>query len=205
MKKIVLFLGIIIVSLSMISRAYAESLNEYELAIIEAAGEIYEYDGISYKVDQKYINQLVDYLSQDSIDITEGDKELLIQLAYDNIETGIKDGYLKPIDELNNQGKHNDRNMESAEDTINDAMESVGKDLSDIKSHMPSVIAEDGNQDYKSINSYNLDENSMEDRIIKQTGYNLNGTLYAVIGIVSLMIIGIYITVKNDYFAHTYE
>lgn len=225
MKKLILFFVTLLLCFTIEEIAYAGNLNEHELAIIEAAGEVYEYNGISYKAEERYIDQLVNYLSRDDIDITAGDKDLIIQIAYDNIELGIRDGYLKPIDDMNKQGEHEDKGIEtSMEDSVKEILESVGMDISDIESYMPSIIAysdiiekiDDGtdtsngvdNTTDMNINHDDLvdkDNNNMEDEVIKQTGFNLDRTIYIMIGLGFLMIIGIFIAIKNNYYNHAYE
>ncbi|NLP15739.1 MAG: hypothetical protein GX379_01660 [Clostridiales bacterium] len=140
MKKLVLFLAAIIFSFFVVDTVYAGNINENEQAIIEATQEVYEYKGKSYKVDQTYVDQLVTYLKQDNIDITAGDKDLIIQIAYANIELGIKDGYLKPIEDLISHGEHWEVSTEAnAEETVKEILESVGKDISDMESYIPSL------------------------------------------------------------------
>ena len=254
MKKTVLFLGVMIYSFLMVDMAFAGSLNEHEQAIIEAAGEVYEYNGTSYKVEKRYIDQLINYLSRDDIDITAEDKDILIGLAYANIELGVKDGYLKPIDNLSIQGDHEKKSTDvKIEDSVKEIMESVGMDITDIESNMPSLIGEsdiierlkdkaitsnavddidtskgadmrdvskeddltdtlkgvdirDISEDNENTDTLDkANDNSMEDEIIKQTGYNLNRTIYIMVGLGFLMIIGIFIAIKNNYFKHAYE
>jgi predicted RND superfamily exporter protein len=153
MKKIMLFLVTLMLCFTIEEIAYAGNLNEQELAIVEAACEEYEYNGNSYRADQKYIDKLVDYLSQDNIDITASDKDLLIQIAYANIELGIKDGYLKPIDNLNKQDEH-DNSETNAADTIKEALGTLGMDMADLQSHIPSLKDNANNLDKSKDTSY---------------------------------------------------
>lgn len=234
MKKLVFFLGVMTYIFAINNTVYAGELNEHEQAIIEAASEVYEYKGESYQVGQNYLDQLTEYLKRDNIDITPEDKELIIQWALDNIELGVKDGYLIPINNTKNQGEQlNTSNTSSTNntsntsntsiefnirDTIKDILESTSKDIPDIGGRIPSLIKEDdttGNtpskeDDSKAINNrnnnieafINTNDDSMEDEIIKQTGFNLNITLYMVIGIGILMLVGIFIAIKNNYFSN---
>ena len=140
MKKIMLFVVTLLLCFTIEEIAYAGNLNEQELAIIEAACEAYEYNGKKYRADQKYIDKLIDYLSQDNIDITAEDKDLLIQIAYANIELGIKDGYLHPIDDLSNQEEQNNSAKTNTEDTIREALGTVGIDIADVQSYIPALI-----------------------------------------------------------------
>lgn len=165
MKKSLLFLGLFLSLLSIDNRAYASKLNEHELSIIEAASEIYEYNGKNYKADQKYIDKLTNYLLQDHIDINADDKEQIIQLAYANIELGIKDGYLKPIDI--SQGEDVDSGTEVDEqETVKEILESLGKEMSDIESYIPSLVSENENKsnEIEVIDSINEIRNSEYDK-----------------------------------------
>ncbi|TAH67237.1 MAG: hypothetical protein EWM47_09300 [Anaerolineaceae bacterium] len=294
MKKPMLFLGTMVLYILMANVVYAGSLNEHELSILEEASKVYEYNGNGYKADQKYIDQLKDYFLQDDIDITVGDKDIVLQLAYASIEIGVRDGYLKPIDDQNYQGEHSETDTwANSEETVKEILESVGKDISDIDSYIPSLIgdsvninrgsldiADVSNNSSQTSDEYNLnndknttasianketttgidskdlsagmnrmdtstgtnsnddineiydpvnmndeisisnatnmnsdrsslihkdDYNSMEDEIIKHTGFSLNRTLYIMIGLGILMIVGIFMTIKNNYFNHAYE
>ena len=165
MRKLMLFLLTLLLCFSMKEIAYAGNINEQEQALIEAACEVYEYDGYSYKADQKYIDKLIDYLSQDDIDITAEDKDLLIQIAYANIELGIKDGYLKPVDDLNKQEEQNSMVETNAEDTIREALEYVGMDISDVESYIPSFIYEADNSEKPKDTSYDTVSNQDDSNI----------------------------------------
>lgn len=113
------------------SSAYAGGLNEHELDVINAAKETYEYNGVKYKLEQKYIDKLINYLSQDHIDLTKEDKDTILEIAYNNIYTGIIEGYLKPIDgqdiktdQNNNIGKSSD-----VSEKLNEPLESNGRNI----------------------------------------------------------------------------
>lgn len=261
MKKSGLILVAVLLGFFAAETVYAESLNEHELAIIEAAKEVYEYNGKSYRVEQKYIDELIKYLSQDNIDVTAEDKEFIIQTAYNSIEIGIREGYLKPAENQDKQEEDEINSEADVTDTIRAVLESVGKDMSDLKEYIPSLTDGSGGDEisdniedkvpytgengsaghtgkYADENGFDNDtgqetaagkkgtennqiqasdpdinnnrdtyeeDNRMEEGIIKQTGFNLNRTLYIIIGIGILMIVGIVAAVKNNYFAHAYE
>lgn len=110
MYKVFIFIAALIFGLTTDNIAYARELNENELEIIEAAGKVYEYNGQSYKVDQQYIDKLVDYFSRDNVDITKDEKDVILQIADSSIETGIREGYLIPIED---QNSHNAQDTET--------------------------------------------------------------------------------------------
>lgn len=97
MKKLIIIL-ILSVSLCASTTAYAGTINSCEQDILSAAQGTFEYQGRNYKLDSAYVNQLYDYLSGDDIDLTAGDRDVVLQSIQGNIEKGVKEGYLKPID-----------------------------------------------------------------------------------------------------------
>ena len=99
MKHIVLVLGVLLICISSVQTAYADSLNDNEIIIIEEAKKTYEYNGILYQVDPIYLEVLTDYLSRNDVDITAEDKDLVLKTAYDSIEIGVLEGYLIPVEE----------------------------------------------------------------------------------------------------------
>lgn len=99
MRKAIVAAAIVILSLAVTLPAHAGSLNQYEADIVAAAKKTYEYDGVLYKVDQSYINQLIDYLSSDGVDLTAEQRDEVIQSAYSSLETGVMEGYLQPTTE----------------------------------------------------------------------------------------------------------
>ncbi len=100
MKKCCVALGILLFSSVVTTTAYAGSLNQYEVEIVEAAKQTYKYNGMSYHVEKEYLDQLISYLSADGMDLTEEQKDEVIQAAYGSIERGVLDGYLVPVQAL---------------------------------------------------------------------------------------------------------
>lgn len=96
MKRLIVAAGILLFSSMVSATVYAGTLNQYEAEVVEAAQKIYEYEGVQYKVDQSYIDQLVAYLSSDGVDLTAEQRDEVLQSAYGSIETGVSEGYLKP-------------------------------------------------------------------------------------------------------------
>lgn len=139
MKKIIIvLLGVLVFALPTVNKAYAGSLNEYELEIIEAAKQEYEYSGAYYRAEDCYIDKLVEYFSQDDIDITKEDKDNILQWAYENIEKGVREGYLKPVGTYDGQDD-SDTLIETQSGKNNpDAISQIGNSNSDKKSHIDS-------------------------------------------------------------------
>lgn len=99
MRKRLLAIGIMLLTIiSGTNIVYAGSLNSYENEVISAAKLVYEYNGAKYQVDQTFIHQLTDYLSSDGIDLSAEQRDEVLALAFSNIEQGVKDGYLLPVE-----------------------------------------------------------------------------------------------------------
>lgn len=210
MKKIVLALGIILFSLVKSQAAQAGTLNEQEAEIVKAAKGQFESEGAYYQVDPSYISQLIEYLSTDDVDLTKEQKEKVLQLVNDYIETGIKEKYLIPVGE-----------QQSNTDTISNAnapengttTQAPDKNTEPINSDdkvQPTKGAE-GSTEVDTDNLLQLVENiennlnEADNSIIKNTGFNFNRTVLVAVGMGILMIIGIIVTVKDNYFAHSDE
>ncbi len=179
MKKSFLVLGTLIILLMTNSIAFGETLNTYEKEIIEVAKGQFEYNGLIYKVDQDYIDQLIEYLSAEGIDLTEEQKEEIITKVYSEIATGVKEGYLVPVEKPSKTEKTTEIPAETkvspplfAPEQQKDAPVSVPADTT---------------------------------TIIKNTGFNMNTTILFVLGAVMLLLLCIIKTLKSDYFAHTDE
>lgn len=99
MKKLMFVIGIIIISCIPLATVYAGSLNQYEQDVISSARKTYEYNGKQYRVDKVFIAQLEEYLSSEGIDLTEEQRDEVLHLAFANVERGVKDGYLIPVEE----------------------------------------------------------------------------------------------------------
>lgn len=98
MKKLILVLSILLLSSAGASVAYAGSLNGYENEVISAAQGVFEADGVKYKLASSYLDQLIGYLSSEEVDLTEAQKNEVLALMQDYVASGVKEGYLVPID-----------------------------------------------------------------------------------------------------------
>lgn len=85
--------------------AYAGSLNENESELVEIITGTYEYEGVTYKVKDLYIDMAIDYLMQDSIDLTNEQKQAAIEKMYSSVGQGISEGYLEVVDAGNDGEK----------------------------------------------------------------------------------------------------
>lgn len=85
--------------------AYAGSLNENESELVEIITGTYEYEGVTYKVKDLYIDMAIDYLMQDSIDLTNEQKQAAIQKMFSSVAQGISEGYLEVVKDAENDGE----------------------------------------------------------------------------------------------------
>lgn len=202
MKKAILGIGLFILVLSGGTVAYAGSLNANEQAVISAAKGRFEVDGKQYKADSTYINQLISYLSSDGVDLTSDQKAEAISTMYANVEEGVKQGYLLPIeDKPENTEVTEELDIVTTKDSETGRI--VSKDNSDdsiISGTEPVTPSDQKNQVREATAS-----GSTEDTIIKNTGFNLNTTLIIAVGAAILMLICIIETIRSDFFAHTDE
>lgn len=123
MKGVILVIALAFCWLLPVSTVYAGSLNKYENQVIAQAKKTYIYQGKEYRVTDTYINQLVDYLSSDEVDITAEQRDTALQMAYNSIEQGVLEGYLVPVDVLQEKPEPTTAAVLPAENTEEDASE----------------------------------------------------------------------------------
>lgn len=231
MKKAILIPGALMISIMLTSTVYAGTLNAYEQEIISAARRAYEYEGVDYVVKQEYINELISYLSSDDIDLNAEQKDKVMQEAFANVQRGVKEGYMIPLspedtkeeaDSSENDQKNTD--TDSSESNQNEAgspsddqtgtsgadkdnPNSSGKDNSDMSSPVTAIDKVLDDQDKKLTDSQEDQggTKNSDTNIIKETGFNLNPTIYTLIGMGVLMIAGMLVTLKYNFFAHKNE
>ena len=231
MKKAILIPGALMISIMLTSTVYAGTLNAYEQEIISAARRAYEYEGVDYVVKQEYINELISYLSSDDIDLNAEQKDKVMQEAFANVQRGVKEGYMIPLspedtkeeaDSSENDQENTD--TDSSESNQNEAgspsddqtgtsgadkdnPNSSGKDNSDMSSPVTAIDKVLDDQDKKLTDSQEDQggTKNSDTNIIKETGFNLNPTIYTLIGMGVLMIAGMLVTLKYNFFAHKNE
>lgn len=167
MRKLLVGFGIVLITIAARTEdAKAGSLNSYENEVISAAKLIYEYNGVEYKVDQVFINQLSEYLSSDGIDLTAEQRDEVMQLAFSNIEKGVTDGYLIPVE------------GEDTKASPEDGSENASEEGSDMDSSTASDNGKDassndaGGADNDEKNSSKDSPSAMEDNSSDASGNN---------------------------------
>lgn len=246
MKKIIFIAGVLLLG-SFPATVYAGSLNSYESEVVAAAQGVFESDGVKYKLDSGYVNQLISYLSSDEVDLNQDQRDKVLAAMNDYVEKGIKEGYLVPMDgqaktnessessgetdqkqseadtkeadqekdkdtKTSDSEKKNSKKSDSEKEEDTKASKSTKKDTESTSakdSAKDSTLAEqksDTSDPAATITPTQAPEDSAkDDEIIKNTGFNFNRTVYMAVGIGVLMMLGIMITYRQNYFAHSDE
>lgn len=220
MKGVIFYIAFVFCCLLPVSTVYAGSLNEYEKQVVAEARKTYAYQGKTYQVSEEYIDQLIAYLSQDDVDITAEQRDKALQTAYNNIEKGVLEGYLIPVED-NPQPKTPTPTLairpeisEQETDTQSEPPLLAGSDAKEhptVTNALPDTSeSSEGHQ----VKELSPDEKEEIDRffgetdhtsIITETGFNFQSTITMIVGIVMLMIIGFIAYCRLDYFAHNDE
>ena len=97
MKKVGIYLGIAAGILFSSATVQAGEINGNEASVISAAQGTFEYEGETYVAKQSYLDQLSAKLSQDDVDLTAQQASEAIAEIYNNVATGVKEGYLEKV------------------------------------------------------------------------------------------------------------
>ena len=232
MKGLFLALGIFLLSLTATQVAFAGVLGDNEAKVVEAAKGVYEFEGLKYKVDPSYINQLIEYFSSDDEDITREQKDEVLQSVYGYIETGVQEGYLIAVKDQPNQEVITPVTEDPEKDTSEEAPgitvpDTDNSEIDDTNTGSADhVVAEPVDENKEAVlptpepNNLSIvdeektqgitvdnenDTNITGNPIIKNTGFNLNRTVIMTVGMGMLMLLGIIITIRYDYFAQSDE
>ncbi len=233
MKKIIFILATLVISLAPTRLAYAGSLNANEQQIISAARGRFEYQGNQYKLDEAYINQLIAYLSEEGRDLSNEDKDTVLQSMNNYIETGVKEGYLVPVngqtDQKDTPSKDNkptkDSNTSKNSNTADNSEDktAVGKKkdvlnsnsdksdetssnakISSSKNFLGGLLTEASSSENTESGQVS-ETNGADTLIIKNTGFDLMNTFMIAAGLGLVMLAGIIVTLKNNFFAQNDE
>ena len=79
--------------------AFAGSINGNEQEFLNVISGTETYNGRTYRMKEEYIIQARAYFLQDDVDVTDEQKQKAIDTMYANIEQGIEEGYLIPVEE----------------------------------------------------------------------------------------------------------
>ncbi len=233
MKRVIFIITFVFCCLFPVASVYAGALNEYEQQVLAEAKKTYVYKGKEYRVSANYIDQLTDYLSQADVDITAEQRDQALQSAYDSIERGVLEGYLIPVEEskatpipsptvtIEAEGRKPEAETEltapeqsstAKEENSQVPLPKTTPKVSNTENtqQVPSVKPEEIEKLFEVIPEVETEtsarpEAELDASIITETGFCLNNTLYVIVGILILMIIGFIATFRLDYFAHSDE
>lgn len=217
MGRKIFIIGVLFISLMNPLSVLAGNLNDNELAIIEIAKGKFVVDGITYKVSETYINELINYLNSDDVDISEKQKEEVIQTMNNNMVRGVKEGYLVP-DESTQENSLPDSDTSKGEDTSNSKDTSQGevgqskdneysnsstekdfiKDF--IEEKEPSIVI-DNDKGVVRVTDENQTDVLTVNTVIKNTGFNLYITAIIAVGLGVIMLGCFIVSVKYQLFA----
>ena len=79
--------------------AFAGSINGNEQELLNVISGTETCNGRTYRMKEEYIIQARAYFLQDDVDVTDEQKQKAIDTMYANIEQGIEEGYLIPVEE----------------------------------------------------------------------------------------------------------
>lgn len=233
MRRVIFIITFVFCCLLPSAVVYAEVLNEYEQQVIAEAKRTYVYKGKEYRVSANYIDQLTAYLSQADVDITAEQRDQALQLAYDRIEQGVREGYLVPVEEpmvtptpsptvtIAPEGL---QPVGETELTTSEQSGTAEEEASQVPlpKTTPKVLNKENTQKEPSVKPEEIKklfevtpeketeavsnpEVTLDTLIITETGFCLNNTLYVIVGVLILMIIGFIATIRLDYFAYDDE
>lgn len=166
MKKLILALMTLLISVGASTTVYAGSINSNEQEVLNAAGQTYEYNGTKYQLAEAYISQLRDYMMADDIDLTVEQKNKALASVNSYIEQGVQGGYLVPLGGQSDTGSGNNstdtgNTGSNASDTSGTAG-STGEDAS-TGSDKNSDVTKDIT-DKSSSDSGSIDDSKKKDR-----------------------------------------
>lgn len=150
------------------SVVYAGNINANEAAIISVAQGTFDLNGVSYRVDPVFVQQLTSYLSQDDVDLDAAGKDEVIRLMFSNIETGVAEGYLIPV---NGQGNNEDgESSGESEDDKSDEQGTLDGDdkTTEGETDEEGIVSDDTKKDNKNADNGVEDKKIVIDEIRKQ-------------------------------------
>ncbi len=228
MKKILAVIGFILLFTTKQQVVYAGTLNEYETEVIRAARGRFESRGITYQVDSVYVDELIRYLMQDDIDITAEQRDKAISIMFDNVEQGVEAGYLIPVESKNSAEADinieesgnieetddftDSQHMNKIEEELNGADVSTNNITGDRVEFVEQII--NGSEkttkidtDRGKITVTSDDSNNLitVNTVIKNTGFNLNGTLFMVTILTVIIVLCVFAAIQSRLFVHEEE
>lgn len=124
-KNLVLILVLTVIgSLLLTPLGVNAEINSAEERIIAVVSGNYKYDGKKYKITDEYQAQVREYLDRPDINFTDAEVSEYIATFYNNIGTGIDEGYLEEVKSSNKNDK-DDNNAENSDNNNENTSEST--------------------------------------------------------------------------------
>lgn len=205
----------------------AESLNGYETEVVSAAQGIFELNGTKYQVDPVFVQQLINYLNQDGVDLTATEKDEVIGKMFSNVERGVAEGYLLPMEETQDdtsdtetdtgnstedgddesglpqeepQTSGEEAPKDTAAGTKEEEDDSNGVILDEIRKQPATITEVDQNKNKVTVKDEKNDDIVVVNTVIKNTGYNLNTAFAIGMGLFLVLVLSVVITMKCGFF-----
>lgn len=200
MRKYVI-VSIILIAVMIVSMApaYAGSINGPEAGLIGKASGTFQYQGKNYRATSSALGQLRAYLSRDDIDLTQDQADRAASLMYSNVEGGVLDGYLTPVEGVSGSTGSSDSNSvlnrPQKSKTQKNKKEKAGKARVQIRESQSTlqVAGADGQNVFKS------------ELPVKDTGFFFAKIIASLAILLSLLPAGILAAWKLRLFAHRHE
>ena len=205
-------------------KVYAGDINGEEARLLEYVNKTFEQDGISYKVNQAYKTKLRKKLTQDDVDLTTSDVEMIIAGIDYNVATGVENGYLVPTEEEEQeanevpdteesqageetapQGTNQEEGMNGSETETNGKATDTTSEVGTSQGTTNTTADEDTSQESTNTSSDKNEVQDSSETLLKNTGYSLKSIPYLAASMGILMILGIlsvfilnYVEVLNE-------
>jgi len=219
MKKVTMIISFFLLLTTNYIVVYAGDLNQYESEVVDAAKGIFEVDGVTYQVEQSYINELIRYLKEDNVDITAEQRDEAITIMHTNIEKGVMEGYLIPVTKQDNLEdadgvqpeeqpsiSHITEGKDNKEDRTNPISEEKTEEFIHQIINEPDTTTRIDAEKGKVIVTKGADDSLITlNTVIKNTGFNLNITLMMLFLLFLVMAICFFAAFKLELFIHEEE
>lgn len=219
MKKVMMIISFFLLLTANYIVAYAGDLNQYESEVVDAAKGTFEVDGVTYQVEQSYINELIRYFKEDSVDITAEQRDEAISIMYTNVKEGVMEGYLIPVteqensedvDEVQSEEQPSIAHMTESKDNKEDRTNPVSEEKTEEFIHQiinePDTATRIDTEKGKVIVTKGADDSLITlNTVIKNTGFNLNIILMMLFLLFFVMAICLFVAFKLGLFIHEEE
>lgn len=216
MKKGMITLGILFFVLFNPSQVMASNINPYEAELIEIAKGRFEYKGNYYVVTKAYIQEVINYVSQEDVDINAQQRDEIVQAVYNNIKEGISDGYMvledgsiedtNPEDNPKVNSNTDDKSVQDVEGSqrpsnVSENLESI---LDPIVKDKPEVVVDNEKSEVRVTSEDNTNLITVN-TVIKNTGFSLYNSVLITGGLGIVMLLCVGVAMKFQLFAYEDE